>query len=125
MMNVKQPLNNKRNWVGADYKKIKKARKEIEVIYEEYIKEVGDLTEKHRKAEFEAITTMDEAKWKEASELAKKLKSVKISNYSMLDPDEFLAESFANANNAPPATPIPAPIDANVLPALLNDEDND
>ena len=54
------------------------------------------MTEKHRKAEFEAITTMDEAKWKEASELAKKLKSVKISNYSMLDPDEFLAESFAN-----------------------------
>lgn len=96
ILNIEQPLNNKRNWVNADYSKIKKARKEIEKVHEEYMAEMGTLTELHKKHELEAIMTMDETAWGKAQETARKLKEVKISDYSMESPDEFLAESFAN-----------------------------
>lgn len=96
ILNVQQPLNNKRNWANADYDKIRKARKEIEKVHESYMKEVGSLTEKHKKYELEAVMTMDESAWTKAREAVQELKSVKISEYSLENIDEFMAESFVN-----------------------------
>lgn len=96
LLNIDQPLKNSTNWVGADYGKLKKARKEVESVYEKYLKEVKEITEKQKKYEFDALMSMDEVAWKKASEYAEELRSVKISNYSLESVDEFMAESFAN-----------------------------
>ena len=96
LINLEQPLNNKTNWVNVDYDKIRNARKEINSVYEEYMKAVQTLTEKQKKAELEALTSFDEAAWKEAAELSKQLAEIKISDYSLESADEFMAEAFAN-----------------------------
>ena len=96
LLNMEQPLSNKTNWLKADYGKIKKARKEIRSVYDKYMEEVGNLTKKFKALELEAITTMQETTWKAAEEAKKALSSVKLSDYSLTNADEFLAESFAN-----------------------------
>ena len=96
LLNLEQPLSNKTNWVNADYAKIKKVRKEVVSVYDEYMNAVRDISERQKKAELAALTTFDETAWKEAAELASELKRVKISNYSLESADEFMAEAFAN-----------------------------
>lgn len=96
LLNIDQPLKNSTNWVGADYGMLKKARKEVETVYEKYLKEVKEITEKQKKYELDALMSMDETAWKKAAEAAEELRSVKISNYSLESVDEFMAESFAN-----------------------------
>lgn len=96
VLNVQQPLSNKANFVNADYAKIKKARKEINEVYDDYIKSVGKAKSEMDKYETEALLTGDETAWKKAQEASKKYNETKISDYSLTNPDEFLAESFAN-----------------------------
>lgn len=96
ILNVVQPVSNKTNYVNADYKKLKKARKEIQAVYEEYMNAVKEATERHKKAEFNAIMGMDADAWQEAAKTAEQLRNVKISDYSLESEDEFFAESFAN-----------------------------
>ena len=96
VLNVQQPLSNKTNFVNADYTKIKKARKEINEVYDDYIKNVGKAKSELDKYETEALLTGDETAWKKAQEASKAYNNVKISNYSLTNVDEFLAESFAN-----------------------------
>ena len=96
LLNLEQPLNKKTNWLNADYGKITKARNEIKEVYEQYMAEVEAITTKQKKAEFTAMTTFDEAAWKEAADLTAELNAVKLSNYSLESADEFLAEAFAN-----------------------------
>ena len=97
LLNMEEPLNDKRNWVGANYKKIKSARKEIADVYEKYMQTVRVLTEEQKALELEAITTFNENAWKKAEEAMNRLNKVKISDYSMTNSDEFLAEAFAQA----------------------------
>lgn len=96
LINLEQPLKNSTNWLGADYGKIKKARKEISAVYERYMSEVEKLTKAKKNAEFLALTEMTEESWKAASEAAEALSAVKLSNYSLESADEFMAEAFAN-----------------------------
>ena len=96
LINLEQPLKNSTNWLGADYGKIKKARKEIASVYEEYMAEVKALTAAKKKAEFMAITDISEANWENAAKAIEALNTVKLSEYSLESADEFLAEAFAN-----------------------------
>lgn len=95
LLNLEQPLIDKRNWVSADYKKIRSARKEIENVYNEYMREVRTLTETQKSLEMEALLSFDENVWKKASEASENLKKVQISRYSLINADEFMAEAFA------------------------------
>lgn len=95
LLNLEQPLIDKRNWVSADYKKIRFARKEIENVYKEYMREVRTLTETQKSLEMEALLSFDENVWKKASEASENLKKVQISRYSLINADEFMAEAFA------------------------------
>lgn len=98
MLHMRDPLNNKTNWVNADYKKIKSARKEIEDIYKRYADEVGGLIEKTKKYEMDVILAANIEEAEKAEELYFKadalLSEKKISDYSLADSDEFMAEAF-------------------------------
>ena len=96
LINLEQPLSNNKNWLNADYSKIRKARKEITSVYEKYMDEVAILTKKSKDAGLAAIMDASEETWKVAREAKEALNAVKISNYSLESADEFLAEAFAN-----------------------------
>ena len=96
LINLEQPLQNSTNWLGADYGKIKKARKEIMAVYEEYMSEVEGLVKAKKKAEFLAMTEMTDESWRAASEAIEALRAVQLSDYSLQSADEFMAEAFAN-----------------------------
>jgi hypothetical protein len=102
LANLEQPLVNSRNWVNADYGKIKSFRKEVSGVYDKYIADVGFLDSERKRLEakiyFEGVYTqkdMDDLK-----EYSALLKSKKISNYSMSNADEFMAEAFTHAKLA-------------------------
>ena len=97
LFNTGERLENSRNWVNADYKKIRSIRKEIENVYDDYMREVRELTETQKSLEMEALISFDEDVWKKASEASEALKKVQISKYSLTNSDEFMAEAFAQA----------------------------
>lgn len=103
LINLEQPLKNKTNWVGADYGKIKSARKEIKAIFADYTEEVRQLTVPVKELEskaFDAIIEGDiqkgEALQKQFFAAEEKLKAVKLGEYSLSNADEFMAEAFTN-----------------------------
>lgn len=96
LINLEQPLKNNSNWLNADYNKIKSARKEINSAYEKYMLEVEKLTNAKQEAEFLALTETTDAYWEAASEAIDALDAVKLSDYSLVSADEFMAEAFAN-----------------------------
>jgi ribosome recycling factor len=96
LIDMETELNSKRNWVNADYKKIKEARKEIKSVYNRYVKEVGELEKEQKKLELEAMTSMDEAIWKKAGDLSSELQNKAVSKYALTNSDEFMAECFAH-----------------------------
>ena len=96
LINLEQPLKNSTNWLGADYGKIRKARKEINAVYESYMSEVEKLTKAKKTAEFLAMTEITEESWKATSDAIAALNAVKLSDYSLQSADEFMAEAFAN-----------------------------
>lgn len=103
LINLEQPLKNKTNWVGADYGKIKSARKEIKAIFADYTEEVRQLTVPVKELEskaFDAIIEGDirkgEALQKQFFAAEERLKAVKLGEYSMSNADEFMAEAFTN-----------------------------
>lgn len=100
LLNMEDKLNNKKNWVNADYDKIKKVRKEINTVYIDYMKEVEKITNKRDSFNFEfgsGITTeeMMEAleQWDKHNDI---LNEIKLSEYSLENADEFMAEAFTN-----------------------------
>ena len=102
LANLEQPLVNSRNWVNADYGKIKSFRKEVKGVYDKYIEDVGFIDSERKRLEakiyFEGVYTqkdMDDLK-----EYSALLNSKKISNYSMSNADEFMAEAFTHAKLA-------------------------
>ena len=96
LINLEQPLSNKTNWLGADYKKLRTARKEILDVYERYMADVADLTAKSKEAGLKAILEASEETWQAAREATEALGRVKLSNYSLESADEFMAEAFTN-----------------------------
>ena len=96
LLNMHDTLSNKTNWLGADYGKIRSARKEINAVYERYMAEVERLTIAKKNAEFLALTEITEESWKAASDATAALNAVKLSDYSLESVDEFMAEAFAN-----------------------------
>lgn len=97
ILNMRDTLSDSQNWVGADFETIRIARSEINEIYEEYISSIGQLESEKKSLEFEVIMgTADEQTVEKAKEAAQALSEAKISNYSLTNVDEFLAESFAN-----------------------------
>ena len=97
ILNMRDTLPNSQNWVDADYDKIRSARMEINEIYQEYTSVVGQLESEKKLLEFEVIMgTAGDDTAEKARELGRELAETKISNYSLTNVDEFLAESFAN-----------------------------
>lgn len=94
LMDFETPL---KNYVGAETSHMRKARKEIKAIREEYQERVRALTAAQRQAELKAITTFDEKDWAKAKELNDELKKVTISKYASVSVDEFMAEAFVDA----------------------------
>lgn len=104
ILNIREPLpSNSRNFVQADFSDVKKARKEIEKVYERYVSEVGRLQSEYdaiskrldSKFIFDGIEPTDEER-KLLKKAKEKLESVKISKYSLTNVDEFTAEAFAD-----------------------------
>ncbi|MEE1077748.1 MAG: phage minor capsid protein [Agathobacter sp.] len=97
-LDMKSPL---KNYVGLDTKLMGKCRKEIEEIYEDYRKEVGVLEELKKKTSGKALFVTTQEEYSkiagEVAEINKKLQNKKISNYSLLNSDEFMAEAFTEA----------------------------
>jgi hypothetical protein len=91
-------LKDKNNFVGEDYDKIKSARKEITKIYDEYAEKIGKLEEKKNEFELQYLMggAKDEALAEKAIELEDEITKIKISDYSMTNPDEFMADAFAH-----------------------------
>ena len=97
LIDMGSELDNKRNFLGADYDKIKNVRREINGVYDRYIAEIGSLEKTQKEVELEALTTMNEDTWKRASELSEQLKEKSLGKYSMTNSDEFMAECFTHA----------------------------
>ena len=89
------PLRNiTQNFVGLDVARINAARKEINTIWTEYKSVVGDLRDQFKKAENDYI--MGTGTREKALEIKRQLDRAKISNYSLSNEDEFMAEAFTN-----------------------------
>jgi hypothetical protein len=100
---MQDKLSNKTNWLGANYDAVKAARKEIEELFDGYVKEVEELTKKAKDLELRSLNAITDGKLDDAarlgdaaSEAYDELAKVKLSDYSMLNADEFMAEAFTN-----------------------------
>lgn len=82
--------------VGQDVTKMKNAQKEIEKIYNDYVKEIGRLEKKYKDLELKFIEqTITKSEMAELNRLKNEISNKRISIYSMTNPDEFVAEAFA------------------------------
>ena len=95
-----------KNYIGMDVKKMKGIKKEIDSIFDAYKKEV-DILESAYKAKERAFLDASISLDMDMDELAKLQKEalkakeaydvVRISKYSMVSADEFMAEAFTQA----------------------------
>ena len=97
-LDMETKLKDKNNFVGEDYDKIKSVRKEITGIYDEYVEKIGKLEEKKNEFEMQYLMggAKDEALADKAIELEDEIAKIKISDYSMVNADELMAEAFAH-----------------------------
>lgn len=94
LLGMNDKLSNKYNFTNADYTPVKQARKEIEQLYDNYLEELRPLQEEFDKLSEEYFSTLDESVAEKLSLTEDKMKAIKISEYSLESPDEFLAEAF-------------------------------
>lgn len=87
-------LHNKTNWANADYNKVKKIRKELNSIYNDYIEEYSVIDKAVKKEELNALESFDTEAWDKASKLAQERDKIIVSRYSLSNADEFMAECF-------------------------------
>lgn len=97
LVDMVTPLNNKRNWANADYKRIKRIRNEVNSVYEDYLKELRPIEEKMKSLELDVILNGNEKSAEEYRKLDKKLSAIKLSDYSLENSDEFMAEAFTHS----------------------------
>ena len=96
-------LNRKTNYVGADYDKTERVRKEVKSAYDDYLAELDDL--KRRSKEYEDIANesfgedMDKfyEMGRKADEVTKEREALELGAYSLQNADEFMAEAFTYA----------------------------
>lgn len=96
LIDMGSELNNKRNWVEADYTRIKNIRGEINALYNRYAENIGALGKLQKETELKALTTLNEEDWKKAGELAEEIKEKSLGKYSLTNSDEFMAECFTH-----------------------------
>lgn len=94
LIDMQTPLIKSENFVGADYKKIEKARKEIENVYSKYMNILESLEKEKKPFEFDYIMNLNEEAGKKAREITEQINNIKVSKYSMINSDEFMAECF-------------------------------
>lgn len=112
ILNIGEKLPSKANNVAmTDFKTVKKARKEIEAVWDKYAEEVVRLEKEYKefgkeldsKFLFDGIPATPEERNK-LSALRNRVEKTKISDYSLTKSDEFVAEAFAdvviNGDNA-------------------------
>ena len=93
LLNLNQPM--KQSFVGADTMKYFNAQSEIFDIWDRYKSEIGALQSAWKKAEFDYISGTGTRETALSAKAA--LDAVKISDYSLSNADEFMAESFTNS----------------------------
>lgn len=101
LIDMESPL---KNFIGLDTKPLKSCRKEIKAIYQEYMDEIKILQEEIEEinknpvfADISSDTKDLLDAFRQYYDAEEKLKSVKLSDYSMKSADEFFAEAFADA----------------------------
>ena len=97
LLDMQTPLDAKRNFVGADYAKIKEARKEVEKVYADYLKNRGAIESEFKKYELDFLNNFNQESADKANELKKQLDAMTISKYGNVNSDEFMAECFTHA----------------------------
>ena len=85
----------KKSFIGLDVKRIKRAQNDIKTIWQEYAATIKDLNDKWKATEYQAI--MGNGDWQKAIDLKRNLDAAKISDYSLTNADEFMAEAFVSA----------------------------
>jgi hypothetical protein len=94
LINTSIRLDNKTNFAGVDYDGIKRIRREITDLYQEYTAEVAELERKARENGLLFEESLDPTLYYEGINLNKELKRITLSEYSLTNADEFFAESF-------------------------------
>ena len=101
LIDMKAPL---KNFIGMDVKQMKAIRKEIDDVFDAYKKDVLALENAVKEAamnpvlsDFSASATDQMKAFKKMADAQKALKEIKLSEYSLKDADEFLAEAFTHS----------------------------
>lgn len=105
LLNIGEKLPGKaQNFALVDFTAVKKARKEIEPIWDEYCSKVQAAKDNYDKIRKPIETKMifgtgevTDADREAIATAKKKYDSIKISDYSLTNADEFVAECFADA----------------------------
>lgn len=95
LLSMQDELDKKRNWAQVDQDRIKEIRNEIDSVYKDYLTDVKETEKAWKAAELKGLETFDESEWKKAAEFKERYDKIKISEYSLTNADEFMAESFA------------------------------
>jgi hypothetical protein len=84
-----------KNYVGYDIKPQQSARRELNALFGEYKEKVQGLQREYKKTEFDFIMG-DASAGEKARALKSQIDSIKISDYSLENVDEFMAEAFTS-----------------------------
>ena len=96
LLDMQTPLDAKRNFVGADYAKIKEARKEVEKVYSDYLKKREAIEKEFKKNELDFLNTFSQESADKARTYKEQLDAMTVSKYANVNSDEFMAECFAH-----------------------------
>lgn len=84
-----------KNYVGYDIKPQQSARRELNSLFGEYKEKVQGLQKEYKQTEFDFIMG-DASAGEKARALKSQLNRIKISDYSLENVDEFMAEAFTS-----------------------------
>ena len=84
-----------KNYVGYDIKPQQSARRELNALFGEYKEKVQGLQREYKQTEFDFIMG-DASAGEKARTLKSQLDGIKISDYSLENVDEFMAEAFTS-----------------------------
>ncbi len=89
-----------KNYVGIDAKYLQSARSEIVSVYERYMTEIAEIETRKKSIEGRFLTAKNQADavkiQKEFAQVKRELSVKKISDYSLTNADEFMAEAFTD-----------------------------
>ena len=97
LIGMRDRLDSKRNFVGEDYAKVNKVRTEINGIFSEYKAELANLNANYKAAEKAFMIELDAEAGERAKEYKRQYNALKISDYSLENVDEFMAEAFTHS----------------------------